>query len=145
MTAIVAVAAALERRGVARVVCPMCGVACAAPTERSLEGVACTACLRPLAPEPADRPHVQALRELAQWWDRSRVPGRGYTVVTCPSCSAGCVVPVGSRMSGTACIACLRSLGSGPHVRFDLAGEGGAEREEHRGRADAAGDGRLTA
>lgn len=140
MRAVTRMAAPLSRRGVAKVMCPACSVACAAPTERSLAGVACAACLLPLAPEPAARAHARALRERADWWDRSRAPGRGYAVVTCPECRVPCVVPIGDALDTVGCAACLQPLGAGPHVRFDLAREAGAEHDECalRGRPEPA-------
>jgi hypothetical protein len=119
MEAIGVVAAPVRRPGAVMVLCPHCSAACAVPAGRTLEGVACAACVRALAPEPAGQSR-QALRESAEWWDRSRTPGAGYGIVTCPYCAEACVVAIGGALAATGCIGCLVPLGTGPLLRDDL-------------------------
>jgi hypothetical protein len=120
------------------VFCPHCFVACAVPAERSLDGVACVSCLRPLAPEPGHRAS-RALGDAAEWWDRSRAGGAGFGIVTCPRCETSCVVPVGGPLAATGCIGCFEALGPGPLLRFDL----GTDMDDEDGNAPEHDSGRT--
>ncbi len=107
------------------VVCHRCGTRCAVATGARLDETACIGCLRPLTAARDEYGH--SVRALAGWWDKATAPGPGYGIVACPHCATSCVVEVGGA-ARTACVGCLRALGSAPLIRMDLTPSDGAER-----------------
>jgi hypothetical protein len=107
---------ALRGPGHRLVACATCGTGCAVPVRADLGRVGCIACLRPFESSPS----AAALTSVADWWEKSRVPGPGYALVDCPRCATECVVPVGVALEETGCIGCLAPLGPGPLVRREL-------------------------